>query len=360
MRWEDFSVFDFVNQFIFVLVPDADNRPIYAFLNKIGSDRLGKTRDEIVGQPAHEIFSGRAAYSVYRRQCGAWANGVETDYEIALPLGTETMWARTNLVPVHDANGQVTHMIGTTQDITDERKQLQDHVLSAAAAQDLEDLMCMAAHDLRSPLSNLKTLAGMMRKDFVDHGDGKSQLIDMIDSISDRALSVVSSIMGQAMAMGPVGCNAAFDLGAMCDDVMVMLDPISKHSVSYPRVEVQAEIMVVHIVLRNLIDNAVKHSGKEVVKISIDMTPMNAERLLFRVSDNGSGFDSRVVDAWETAESGNYGGFGLMGVRRLVRSRGGNVALTTPTSGQGAEVQVELPGRIVQTRAAPIASLRAG
>ena len=347
MRWDDFAIFDFVDHPIFVLVPDEDNRPVYQFLNRMARRRLDATPDQILGRPACEIFAGRAAFSVYRRQCAAWADGVVTEYEIALPLGSEVMWVRTRLEPAHDDAGNVSHMIGTSQDITAEREQLQAHTMSVAAAQEMEDLVCMAAHDLRSPIANLKTLAELMREDFVDHGDGKAELIDMVEAISDKALAVVSNIMGQAMSTGTAISARAFDIGALCDDILVMLDPTGLHNVTYPRQSIEADFTVVHIILRNLIDNALKHSGRANARISIDMAPMNAERLTFTVRDDGDGFVDGSRRDLLHADDQIRGGFGLTGVRRLARSRGGQVTIEPPVAGKGAVVQIELPGRIV-------------
>ena len=347
MRWDDFSIFDFVEIPIFVLVPDEDNRPVYQFLNKVARRRLDAAPDQIIGRPACEIFAGRAAFSVYHRQCTAWAGGVVTEYEIALPLGPEVMWVRTRLEPVHDDAGNVTHMIGTSQDITAERDQLHAHTMSVAAAQEMEDLVCMAAHDLRSPIANLKTLAELLREGFVDHGDGKAELIDMVEAISDKALAVVSNVMGQAMATGAANSARTFEIGALCDDIMVMLDPTGIHDVTYPRQSVEADFTVIHIILRNLIDNALKHSGRESARISIDVAPMNAERLTITVCDNGDGFGDGSCHDPSHAGDQIRGGFGLTGVRRLARSRGGQVTILPPVAGNGAEVQIELPGRIV-------------
>lgn len=353
MRVEEFSAFDLVDQPIFVLAPDADNRPVYAFLNAAALGRLGKTLDEVAGLPAYQVFSGRAAYSVYRHQCLVWSNGQAAEYEIALPVGaSETMWARTKVKPVFDEAGALTHMIGISLDITPERDQLQVHTMAAAAAREVEDLVCLAAHDLRTPIGNLKSLAYLMRQDFVDHGDGKIHLIDMIDEISDKALSVVSDIMGQAMATSTRTEQEGFDIGAVCDDIMVLLDPTRTHSVAYPRRIIEAEFMVVHIILRNLIDNALKHSGQQAAQVMIELTPMNAERLLFIVRDNGCGFDASTFQDQDAASDTTIRGFGLIGVRRLVRSRGGQITVSPPVSGQGAEIRVELPGRLSDISAA--------
>ncbi len=345
MHCTEFSAFDFVDQPIFVLVPDADDRPVYHFMNKAGLARVNKSLDQISGQPAHQVFSGRAAYTVYRRQCDVWSNAQASEYEIALPLASGSFWVRTKVQPVCDATGTMTHMVGTSLDITAERDQLQAHTMAAASAREMEDLVCLAAHDLRSPIGNLKSLAVLMRQDFVDHGDGKAELIDMIDAISDKALSVVSDIMGQAMATSTRACRESFDLGALCDDIIVLLDPTRMHSIAYPRLQIEADCVAVHIILRNLVENALRHCGAKSAQVVIEASPMNAERLLFIVRDNGDGFDANAFSALSDMTDYKAGGFGLIGVRRLVRARGGKMTIMPPKHDSGAEVQIELPGR---------------
>ncbi|MEL6452869.1 MAG: ATP-binding protein [Pseudomonadota bacterium] len=341
----DFLLFDTVNQPVFVLVADGSDAPVYKFINKVSRDYLGKSLDEVVGQSAADIFDGRAAESVYRHQCEAWAAGVSSEYEVAIPLRDATMWVRTRLIAVHDARGALSHMVGTSQDITRERKLMQSEAMTAAAAREMEDLVCLAAHDLRSPVGNLKSLADVLRKDFVDHGDGKLQLIDMIDAIADKALGVVSKIMVQAMATGAPISGEVFDLRALCDDMLVLLDPMGAHKVTYPDVQIEADYTVVHIILRNLLDNAVKHSGTGSATVSVTLRQMNAQRLQFIVWDDGPGFDAGIAD--DPAAAVTSEGFGLVGVRRLARSRGGSVNIVDGHGAPGAEVHFELPGQIV-------------
>lgn len=348
MNSSDFHLYDHLDQPVFVLAGDAQNRPVYRFLNAAALDRLGKTLDQVEGRGAHEVFTGRGAQVVYDRQCAVWKAGKATQYEAALPVGASTVWVKTTMKPVHDANGEMTHMVGLSQDVTDYRNSLKKHVLASAVAHETEDLVCLAAHDLRSPISNLKTLAVLMRKDFVDHGDGKAELIDMIDSISDKALSVVSDIMGQAMSTGNVNDSRRFDLGAVCDDIMVLLDPSRLREADFPRLWITADCMVVHIILRNLIDNAFKHSGAARTRITIEVEQMNEERLKFTVRDNGKGLAALDTASDQTTPSCDLtkSGFGLVGIQRLARSRGGVVTVLPLHAGEGAMIEVELPGHI--------------
>ncbi|MEO0772731.1 MAG: PAS domain-containing protein [Pseudomonadota bacterium] len=130
----DYSIYDLVDAPVFVLVADAQERPVYAFLNKVGRDRLGKELPDIVGKAAHEIFEGRAAYSVFRQQFKAWQAGRSTAYEIALPLKDDKVWFRTSLVATHDDAGQLLHMVGTSHDISAERALADQDAMTAAAA----------------------------------------------------------------------------------------------------------------------------------------------------------------------------------------------------------------------------------
>ena len=346
MQTSDFAIFDHLNDPVFVLAADSADRPVYAFLNTVALGHLELALADVRGRPAYEIFSGRAAYSVYRQQCHAWAAAEDTEYEIALPIQDRTLWVRTRLRAVKDAAGVLQYMVGTSQDVTAQREIVQAQTMANAAAREMEDLVCLAAHDLRSPIGNLKTLAEVMRKDFVDHGDGKIEMLNMIDRIADTALNVVSDIMAHALAANTSDQAAWFDFGALCDNIMVLLDPMRRHSARFPRVQVQADYTVVQIILRNLIDNAIKYAGKPEVRIAIDVTAMNAQRLMFSVRDDGLGFGDVAENAYGETPGPleSQGGFGLVGVRRLARSRGGRV--TVEPRDVGAEVRFELPGKV--------------
>ena len=345
MQRLDYSIYDLVDAPVFVLVADEQNRPVYGFLNKVGRDRLGKDLPDIVGKSAHEIFEGRAAYSVFRQQLKAWQAGQTTEYEIALPLRDDKVWFRTCLVASHDDDGRLVHMVGTSHDISAERALSQQDAMTAAAASEVEELVCLAAHDLRSPIGNMKSLAYLMRHGFVDHGDGKLELIDMIDTLADKSLAVISETMAQVMAKSAPNTMSELDFGGLCDDVLVLLDPLRIHTVSYPRVVLNADITALHIILRNLMDNAFKHAGSETVRVDVSLRQVNAQRLSLCVSDNGAGFGASQYAPEPHLPSRR--GYGLAAVRRLVKARGGTVDIDAKPNGSGTAVQIELPGRIL-------------
>ncbi|WP_172839393.1 PAS domain-containing sensor histidine kinase [Tateyamaria omphalii] len=345
MRRLDYSIYDMVDTPVFVLVGDKDDRPIFDFMNRFGCTLLGMTMSDIAGKPVHEVLKGRAAYAVYRQQLKAWRAGETAEFETGLPLGERIMWFRTCLVASRDEEGTLMRMVGTSHDISAERALLHQDAMTAAATREVEELVCLAAHDLRSPISNLKSLAYLMRHEFVDHGDGKRELIDMIDDLADKSLVIISETMSQVMAKSEPAALRPVDLGALCDDIVVLLDPLRRHSVSYPRTMVEADVTAVQIILRNLIDNALKHSGDDAVRVDVAVTHVNARRLALSVRDHGCGFE---FDADTPAgDIPSEGGYGLPGVMRLLKARGGAFSVERPTDGSGTEIRVELPGRIL-------------
>ena len=346
MRLPDFSIYNEVAQPVFVLIQNAEGQVVYKFLNRLGCEILGRTMDDVVGKTASFLFDGRAGQSVLDRQTQAWEDGTSTTYDIALPIGDCTYRARTALEPVRDHEGALAYMVGVSQDISQEYALEQIQAMTSAVASEMEDFVSLAAHDLRSPIANVKSLVDMVCEDFVDMGDGKLEMIGMIEQISTRALALVSDVMAQAAATKVGSDMRTFDLQALCDDILVTLDPTNKHVVTVTKARITSDYVVLQIVLRNLIDNAIKHSISERTRLDVSIDWAADGRFAIAVSDDGAGFADPALAFLDGGALKADSGFGLLGVRRLLRARGGDISAKPPTSGHGAEVRFELPGEI--------------
>ena len=348
----DFSIYHAIGSPVFVLTEDASGKIVYAFLNAAGCRHLLCSPSDVVGKTALETFNGRSANAVYHRQCEAWAMGVETSYEVAIPLGADTLWVLTRLVPQHDAAGRMTHMVGLSQDITQEKRLFQAQEMTTAMVDEMEDFVSFAAHDLRSPLANVRMLADLLRDGFVDMGDGKLELIQMIEEISTRALDLVTDVLSHTTAARSQAAPTVFDFRLMCENILVTLDPTGHHTVSVPDRTVEADTAALQIIMRNLFDNAIKYAGLAHIAIDVTVEGDDDGWLSVTVADNGRGF-SRTSDATDQGDAPRVakGGFGLAGITRLVRSRGGTIEMGTGPDGVGAAVHFSLPGRIATAAA---------
>lgn len=347
MRFTDFLLYDEVALPVFVLVQNTEGEVVYGFLNRRGCEILGRSVGEVIGKPASRLFEGRTGQSILGRQTRAWEDGKPVTYDVALPVGEQTYWARTSLQPVRDDGGRLTHMVGISQDISDERALEQAQAMTSAVASEMEDFVSLAAHDLRSPIANVKSLVDMVCEDFVDMGDGKLEMIGMIEQISTRALALVSDVLSQAAATKAGSDMRTFDLQALCDDILVTLDPANRHNVTVSKASLRTDYVVLQIVLRNLIDNAIKHSSSEQMHLEISIDWVTGERIAVTVCDDGAGFADPALAFLDGGALQADSGFGLLGVRRLLRTRGGDISAKHPVSGRGAEVRFELPGEIL-------------
>ena len=156
---------------------------------------------------------------------------------------------------------------------------LSRYLIASICCCEMEDIVCRAAHDLRSPISNLKSLVYLMRHDFVDHGDGKLDLINMMDDLADQSLNVISETMVQVMTQNSQVVSGTIDLGAVCDDILVLLDPLRLHTVSYPRIELHVDGTAIQIILRNLVDNAFNHADGRAARVEISVSQIHWQKL---------------------------------------------------------------------------------
>jgi len=64
----------------------------------------------------------------------------------------------------------------------------------------------MAAHDLRTPMNNVKTMADMLRHDFQDMGDGKLELINMLERVAVKSTNLINDVLlSQRLALSHCG-----------------------------------------------------------------------------------------------------------------------------------------------------------
>lgn len=212
--------------------------------------------------------------------------------------------------------------------------------------EEMEQFISFAAHDLRTPMRNIESIAELLREDFVDMGDGKLDLIDMLEEVAVKATSLITDILSQAQAATPARASEAFDLSQLCADIMSALDPTQNHRLHVGAVVVLADKAAVQIALHNLIDNALKHSGGGSVLLSIHLTQQARGLLQFDVHDNGVGFDDPSIAFLDGGALRVDSGYGLLGMRRLIEARGGRINAGNLPGNAGGYVRFSLPGNV--------------
>jgi signal transduction histidine kinase len=233
----------------------------------------------------------------------------------------------------------------------------------AAHIRTLEDIIAIAAHDLRQPLTilvgRLQLLARSLRRgatvdDSIARMDGLIAQARRAVALSEALLDVARMESGQLTME-----HAPFDLAALArqitDDTRLTAPTQTLQLVSPDSVPLVGDARRLAQVLRNLLENAVKYAPAENGPILLTLTP-DAEsgasgEVHIEVHDSGPGVTGSSLDrlfdrnyrAPEAIEQGVKGsGLGLYIVRQIVEAHGGRASAENAPEG-GLIVRLLLP-----------------
>jgi len=211
----------------------------------------------------------------------------------------------------------------------------------------LEAFAGRIAHDLRSPLTPVQALAGLLGHG--GHGDGDVRRVAAkIAGAAARMSDMIEAMLAFSRSGRlPPGECAALPVLA---EVLEELRPGSESAevrVELPDVRLACAPEVFGHIVRNLVGNALKYRSAE-RPCSVDITgTLGPRTLTLAVADNGIGMDARTVrrafEPFFRASTDRPGqGLGLAIVDRYVRALGGSVVLAS-RPGSGTRIEVRLP-----------------
>lgn len=354
---------DYVNQFVGVLEPDSGGVPRFVALNRFAYRQTGWAPSDVIGKSAIELFPGRTGKTAYDAHVLAFETGNQNTFETLMKIGGQKRTFLTTLAPERRKDGQVLRVFATAVDVSGSGL-FEDASFDRS---DAEDFVKLAAHDLRSPVRNLKAISGLLREDFTDMGDGKVELLDMLDTVTETAMKLLDDIVMFAQTTVPgKAADTVFEFHELVRELMDVLDPFSSSDAHAKMALVRGDRNVMQTVLRNLIDNAIKHCARDESDFRLNLVfaveSNGLDKIDLTVEDNGGGFKDTALLFMNGGALKPGSGFGLLGVRRLIHARGGTISAAT-LPGARARVTVTLPGTLlsssVKTKMAERGQLRA-
>jgi PAS domain S-box-containing protein len=112
------ALFEHCPDIIFEMRVTGDGRFVQEACNPAGLRAVGRELEAIVGHEPHQYMPAAAAASVVERYRECIAAGRPIEYEQELNLGTESRRYETRLVPLREAGGPITRILGFARDIT--------------------------------------------------------------------------------------------------------------------------------------------------------------------------------------------------------------------------------------------------
>jgi signal transduction histidine kinase len=213
-------------------------------------------------------------------------------------------------------------------------------------------------HELKSPLASLKLCLETLGRSEIEPSQ-REQLRGMMLEDVDRLTSFIDDVLQaslrthRALAMDARDVDLA-EVAQSCATAVANRYHLEEDAI---RVEIPRGVILstdraaLEIVLKNLVDNAVKYSD-EVADVRLGMGTDRKGRVVIEVSDRGVGIPPkqlrrvfqrfhRVDD--ESVRRRRGTGLGLFVVAALVRNLGGHVRASSEGPGRGTTVRVTLP-----------------
>jgi PAS domain S-box-containing protein len=291
---------------------------------------LGYARHEVIGVNALDLLEDPEDLGRLRSQLSGDIDQLTTDVRFRRADG-ELIWIRDRTRVILDQDGQILCFEGELQDVTEERRHLEE---LESLVRSKSELIGAVSHEIRTPLTAVVgfldlVLDGSRRLD-PEHSEllsmASEQAYDVAGIVEDlltaaridnhelvvhmESIDVLSAINAAVRSLGVTGS----------DDFSVDADS---------GLAVMADGGRVRQIIRNLAVNATRY-GAPPIRVSARATPEGVEII---VADRGTAIPSDVADRIfeafysgtpETSQPGSIG-LGLSVSRRLARLMGGSL-----------------------------------
>ncbi len=250
-----------------------------------------------------------------------------------------------------DGNGNIIGFSGTGRDITERIKHEKELL---AKNRELESFNYTVSHDLKSPLVTIQSYAGMISNDLAAGNHARSYGdLKRIEIAAEKMTALLDGLLELSRSGRIMGQSETVDMNCLIKDTLNQLAGYIKQS--HAEVVVQPDLPAVFgdqkrlaEVVQNLIENAIKYMGEQVLpRIEVGTRNVGQTKVFF-VSDNGMGieprFHEKIFDLFNKLDGKSEGtGVGLALVQRIVEVHGGRVWVESEGVDKGSTFCFTLP-----------------
>lgn len=220
------------------------------------------------------------------------------------------------------------------------------------AHENLEHFVSVASHDLKSPINNIKFLVEMIEEDLaageVENVKGQ---VAKARRVAVAALDLLEKLRVFANIRRTEERPIRFRVGELVDEVTAMLAGREGFAIRFEQEDVELTTWwtPLLIVLKNLVENAIRHHDRETGTIAIEAA-VAEDQLRLRIVDDGPGIPAKYRDGifqpfkrFSPAGRSHGHGMGLAIIRRLVDIQGGGITVDVAEGGRGTVFEVIWP-----------------
>ncbi len=255
--------------------------------------------------------------------------------------------------PLKRTGDNVAHVIEISTDVTDLKK-LEQQVIEAERLGAVGQTVAGLAHSIKNILMGLEggkyiVSLGLQKNDKKMISEGW----EMLERNFEKTTALVKDFL--SFSKGRLPSLKMVDPGEIVKEIVGLYKEIAARSGIELRADIPSKMKQapldpdgIHTCLTNLVSNAIdaclmsEKKGSDVI-IRVWET---RDKLMFEVSDNGSGIDyelkKKIFTTFFTTKGGQGTGLGLLTTRKIVQEHGGKIFVDS-TPGKGSRFRMEFP-----------------
>ena len=322
-----------------------------------GAERvLGFTAEEMIGEPFERLVPEELRESerahVARVLAGERVSAFET---VRLTRDGERLEVSARHVPLVDGDGIVIGVSSTERDVS-RLKETERQLLAADRQKD--EFLAMLGHELRNPLSSIRTAAELLKLNGSEDPEIR-RTQEILERQSTHMAKLLDGLLDVSRIInGKIQLELdSVDLVDVCREVLEdSRERAAENGLSLDErlpgtpLVVEADRVRLVQVVDNLLSNALRYTQRGgAVRVSL---AAEDDEATLRVTDDGVGIEAALLphvfdvfrqsrQSLDRAEGGL--GLGLSLVRSLVELHGGRVEARSEGAGRGSEFVMRLP-----------------
>ena len=347
-----------------IFVKDANELRFVRF-NRAGEQLLGFGRDELIGKNDFDFFPADQAelFTAADRKTLRNRQLVDIPEESIQTNGRGTRLLHTKKIPILDAAGEPSFLLGISEDITEGKKareallEAQQEAVRANRAK--SQFLANMSHELRTPLNAILGFSELLSDDSTDRFDPatRQRFLHQIHSSGYHLLQLINDILDLSkVEAGQMELHLRpVELGSLIDEVRATVEPlaqgkaISLNIEPSPQLPMVADAGKMRQMLLNLVSNAIKFTP-EGGRIDIRRR-LAGPWVEIAVSDSGIGIATadlgRLFTEFQQLDAGpgrqqEGTGLGLALTKRFAELHGGQVTVES-AAGKGSTFTLRLP-----------------
>lgn len=343
----------------------------FVLVNDALAQMVAIRREDLIGHTDYDFFPQHQSDHFRAKDLEVFARGevVEVAEERITGASGEVHVLATTKVPLRDARGEITHLVGIIHDITalararedlrERNARLEGYLSERASAlheaqQELMRRQRLAvigqlagavAHQVRNPLATIRNAAYLLKLTLGSAiNEDAQRSLDIINDEVVRANGIITDLLEYARVRAPQRRSCALSylvlqaLGGVESPESLRIDCEVPETI-----EVNVDAEQVQRALYNLLRNAVEAAGDEgEVTVTAEV---RGDEVHVLIRDTGAGLPEDVraqLDAPSEATRPSTVGLGLMTARALIENQGGALRYRDGANG-GSSFDVILP-----------------